>query len=45
MWKLCIEFEILMGRFAQAKQLCYRAVTAVGGCKGQCSQLKLTHRR
>ncbi|WVR06081.1 hypothetical protein IAU60_003109 [Kwoniella sp. DSM 27419] len=33
LWQLYIEFECLMGRHHAAKQLCYRAVTALGGCK------------
>ncbi|KAK8866141.1 hypothetical protein IAR55_001292 [Kwoniella newhampshirensis] len=33
LWMLYIEFEILMGRFQTAKQLCYRAVSSLGGCK------------
>lgn len=35
LWKLYIEFETLMGRHKSAKSLCYRAVAAIGGCKGQ----------
>ena len=35
LWKLYIEFEVMMGRYAAAKQLCYRAVAAIGGCKGE----------
>ena len=30
---LYIEFETHMGRYSSAKQLCYRAVAALGGCK------------
>ncbi|ORX37353.1 NRDE-2, necessary for RNA interference-domain-containing protein [Kockovaella imperatae] len=33
MWILYIEFDSLMGCHAAAKQLCYRAVAALGGCK------------
>nr|XP_031858056.1 uncharacterized protein CI109_006498 [Kwoniella shandongensis]KAA5525128.1 hypothetical protein CI109_006498 [Kwoniella shandongensis] len=33
LWMLYIEFETLMGRYQSAKQLCYRAVSALGGCK------------
>ncbi|WWC66161.1 uncharacterized protein I206_100062 [Kwoniella pini CBS 10737] len=33
LWILYIEFEVLMGRYNNAKQLCYRAVTSLGGCK------------
>lgn len=36
LWLLYIEFEILMGRPETAKALCYRAIAAVGGCKGKC---------
>lgn len=32
---LYIEFEALMGRHQTAKQLCYRAVSMLGGCKGR----------
>lgn len=35
LWTLYIEFETLMGRPAAAKSLCYRAIAAVGGCKGE----------
>jgi hypothetical protein len=35
LWKLYIEFEGLMRRWKAAKQLCYRAVAAIGGCKGE----------
>jgi len=35
LWKLYIEFEGLMGRWKAAKQLCYRATAAMGGCKGE----------
>jgi len=35
LWRLYIEFESLMGRWNAAKQLCYRAVAAIGGCKGE----------
>ncbi|OXG26985.1 hypothetical protein C359_05015 [Cryptococcus neoformans Bt120] len=33
LWMLYIEFEALMGRHQTAKQLCYRAVSMLGGCK------------
>ncbi|OCF54309.1 hypothetical protein L486_08223 [Kwoniella mangroviensis CBS 10435] len=33
LWMLYIEFECLMGRQQTAKQLCYRAVASLGGCK------------
>ncbi|WVQ61954.1 uncharacterized protein L199_000087 [Kwoniella botswanensis] len=33
LWMLYIEFECLMGRQQTAKQLCYRAVACLGGCK------------
>ncbi|BEI89274.1 uncharacterized protein CcaverHIS019_0206360 [Cutaneotrichosporon cavernicola] len=33
LWLLYIEFEMLMGRPKAAKELCYRAMAAVGGCK------------
>ncbi|WWC86471.1 uncharacterized protein L201_001348 [Kwoniella dendrophila CBS 6074] len=33
LWMLYIEFECLMGKYQSAKQLCYRAVTSLGGCK------------
>ncbi|WVW82554.1 hypothetical protein I302_104565 [Kwoniella bestiolae CBS 10118] len=33
LWMLYIEFECLMGRHQTAKQLCYRAVASLGGCK------------
>ncbi|WWC58836.1 uncharacterized protein I303_101380 [Kwoniella dejecticola CBS 10117] len=33
LWMLYIEFEVLMGRYNSAKQLCYRAVASLGGCK------------
>ncbi|KIR97247.1 hypothetical protein L804_05429 [Cryptococcus deuterogattii 2001/935-1] len=33
LWMLYIEFEALMGRHQTAKQLCYRAVSTLGGCK------------
>ncbi|WVQ77105.1 hypothetical protein IAR50_006788 [Cryptococcus sp. DSM 104548] len=32
-WLLYIEFEVLMGRAAAAKLLCYRAVASLGACK------------
>jgi hypothetical protein len=35
LWKLYIEFETHMRRFSTAKQLCYRAVAAIGGSKGE----------
>lgn len=35
LWMLYIEFEVLMGRPEAAKALCYRAMAAVGGCKGE----------
>lgn len=35
LWTLYIEFEIMMGRPSSAKALCYRAIAAVGGCKGE----------
>lgn len=35
LWTLYIEFETLMGRPSSAKALCYRAMAAVGGCKGE----------
>lgn len=38
LWRLYIEFEVLMGRHKSAKNLCYRAVAAIGGCKGQSSR-------
>lgn len=41
LWTLYIEFESLMGRPSAAKALCYRAIAAVGGCKGEFGQ----HRR
>jgi hypothetical protein len=34
LWLLYIEFELLMGRPKSAKELCYRAMAAVGACKG-----------
>jgi hypothetical protein len=34
LWKLYIEFEGLMRRWKAAKQLCFRAISALGGCKG-----------
>ncbi|GMK55153.1 hypothetical protein CspeluHIS016_0202090 [Cutaneotrichosporon spelunceum] len=33
LWLLYIEFEILMGRPKTAKELCYRAMASVAGCK------------
>ncbi|OCF42136.1 hypothetical protein I317_04107, partial [Kwoniella heveanensis CBS 569] len=33
LWMLYIEFESLMGQPRTAKSLCYRAVSALGGCK------------
>ncbi|WVF70250.1 hypothetical protein IAT40_005039 [Kwoniella sp. CBS 6097] len=33
LWMLYIEFETLMDRQQTAKSLCYRAVSALGGCK------------
>lgn len=35
LWTLYIEFEAMMGRHSSAKALCYRAIAAVGGCKGE----------
>lgn len=35
LWLLYIEFEVVMGRLEAAKALCYRAMAAVGGCKGE----------
>ncbi|KAK4687670.1 nuclear exosome regulator NRDE2, partial [Tremellales sp. Uapishka_1] len=32
-WKLFIEFEVLMKRYSSAKALLYRAVMSIGGCK------------
>ena len=32
-----------MGRHKVAKQLCYRAVTAIGGCKGKHAQRRRRH--
>lgn len=40
LWKLAIEFEALSGQTQAAKQLCYRALAAVGGVKG----MWLSHR-
>jgi hypothetical protein len=35
LWMLYIEFETLMEKPASAKALCYRAIAAIGGCKGK----------
>lgn len=35
LWLLYIEFEMLMGCPKTAKELCYRAMAAVGGCRGK----------
>ncbi|WRT64373.1 uncharacterized protein IL334_001305 [Kwoniella shivajii] len=32
-WMLYVEFETLMRKYQTAKQLCYRAVASLGGCK------------
>lgn len=40
LWMLYIEFEMLMGKPAAAKALCYRAIAAVGGCKGEPTNLQ-----
>lgn len=37
LWVLFIEFEALMNRPQAAKQLCYRSIAAIGGCKGKLS--------
>ena len=34
LWMLYIDFELIQGRHEAAKQLCYRAVNTLGGCKG-----------
>lgn len=41
LWKLYVEFETHMGRYTSAKSLCYRAVSAIGGCKGVWLHLRL----
>jgi hypothetical protein len=37
MWMLYIDFEVLMNHHQAAKQLCYRSIAEVGGCKGMCT--------